>query len=159
MLLFSTVLYLLIRRGQLLKVNDVLNNLFIFLIPSVIIFMVVIIQRASFFLPPQGYLLLFVDVFLFAYVGNKMYLKSIELSPNSGYPLAIAKASVVIAVLGGVIFFNQPLTILKTVAIVAILLFSFVIVDTKQDKKAIHNTWPLLAFRSFFGMGYPGFTI
>lgn len=154
MFLSSVAMYLLIRKSNLLKTPQQLNNMAMFLIPVVVYIFMGVSSRINFQLKPFEYLVIIIQGIFFSYLGNLLSLKGIEYSPNPGYSLVIAKSYVVFTAIASIFVFNAPLTAKSVLAIFLIIGFSALIVaDKSQNKKDSNKLWLPYTLGAFFCFG------
>ena len=152
--LSSVLLYLFVRKSQLAKIPDTLNNLAMFALPTVIFFIVAITQKRSLVISWENLIIIIFASFFFSYLGNVFSLKSIKLAPNPGYSLIISKSYVVFTTVIAVIFLNAHISLRNAIAIIFIVLFSALIMISKSKKQVTNKQWILYAFGAFFGWGF-----
>ena len=150
----SVLLYLFVRKSQLAKIPDTLNNLTMFALPTAIFFFVAIIQKKSFVISWENLVIIFFASFFFSYLGNAYSLKSIKLAPNPGYSLIISKSYVVFTTIIAVFFLNAHISVRNAVAIACIVIFSALVMISKSKKQVTNKQWILYAFGAFFGWGF-----
>ena len=150
----SVVLYLFVRKSQLSKIPDALNNLAMFALPTVIFFIVAITQKRSLVISWENLIIIIFASFFFSYLGNVFSLKSIKLAPNPGYSLIISKSYVVFTTVIAVIFLNAHISLRNAIAIIFVVLFSALIMISKSKKQVTNKQWILYAFGAFFGWGF-----
>jgi len=156
MLMFvcSVALYSFVRKSNLLKTPQQLNNLAMFLIPVFVYIFLSINGNVRFALKPFEYLLIIFQGIFFSYLGNVFSLKGIELSPNPGYSLIISKSYVVFTAIASVFLFNAPLTFKSIIAIILIIAFSaLIMVDKNKNKLKSNRLWLPYALGAFFCWG------
>src|SRR3990167_11159878 len=122
----SVLLYLFVRKSQLVKIPDTLNNLAMFALPTVIFFIVAVVQKKSLVISWENLILIIIAAFFFSYLGNVWSLKSIKLAPNPGYSLIISKSYVVFTTVIAVIFLNAHISLRNAIAII------FIVLDRKS---------------------------
>lgn len=160
MFVSSVAVYLGVRRSNVLKTPQQLNNLAMFLIPVLVYMVLAVRTPTSFTLKPFEYLLILIQGIFFSYLGNVFSLKGIEYAPNPGYSLIISKSYVVFTAIASVFIFSAPLTIQTIIAILLIILFSAIITIDRDKNRTKSNTlwlpytmgaflcWGLLALSS-----------
>jgi drug/metabolite transporter (DMT)-like permease len=154
MFLSSVALYLFVRKSNLLKTPQQLNNLAMFLIPAVVYLVLTINTNTRFALKPFEYFLILIQGIFFSYLGNVFSLKGIEYSPNPGYSLIISKSYVVFTAVASIFIFNAPLTIKSVIAIILIISFStLIVIDKSRNKPESNKLWLLYTIGSFFCWG------
>jgi len=151
----SVAMYLLLRKNQLRKVPNTINNLSLFAIPAFAFFFYNIFSGTSLSITPYHLLLVFLTALLFAYLGNVLSLKGNLLAPNIGYSLLISKSFVIYTTILAVIWFKSQLSLRSVFAIIIVIAFSALII--LSDKvKASHvkgNSWVLYSLGAFFCWG------
>lgn len=150
----SVVLYLFVRKSQLTKISDSLNNLAMYALPTVIFFIVAIIQKKSFVISWENFVIIFFASFFFSYIGSVCSLKSIKLAPNPGYSLIISKSYVIFTTIVAVLFLNAHISVRNAIAIILIVFFSALVMISKSKKQTNNKQWILYAFGAFFGWGF-----
>ncbi|MBP7842770.1 hypothetical protein KA017_02070 [Candidatus Woesebacteria bacterium] len=154
MFISSVALYLCVRKSNLLKTSQQLNNLAMFLIPVIVYLLLSINSNVRFTLKPIEYLVIIIQGIFFSYLGNVFSLKGIEYAPNPGYSLIISKSYVVFTAIASVFLFSSPLTIQSVIAIFLILAFSAVImIDKTKNKMQTNNKWLQYTIGAFFCWG------
>lgn len=152
MFVSSVVLYLLLRKSQLMGIGNIYNNLAMFALPAVGYAILGGVQQVSFLLPWWQIGLLILSAIFFSYFGNKASLRSVQLSPNPGFSLMISKSYVVATTLAAVILFGSELTWKGILAIGLILFFAFQIgVDYKSGNQKLRvGRWFIYSLGAFF---------
>lgn len=155
MMFFSSVaLYLCVRKSSLVKVPTSLTNLAMFAIPLVAYTAIGASSNTKFSISVSQMGLLFLTAVVFAYGGNTMSLKAIDIAPNPGYSLVLSKSYVLFTTIVAVVFLNQGLSSRKAIAILLIVAFSaLIMVNPKSAKHVKNNKWVWLSFGSFFAWG------
>jgi drug/metabolite transporter (DMT)-like permease len=154
MFLSSVALYLFVRKSNLLKTPQQLNNLAMFLIPVVVYLLLSINTDTRFVLKPFEYFLIFIQGIFFSYLGNVFSLKGIEYSPNPGYSLIISKSYVVFTAAASIFIFNAPLTMKSVIAIILIIAFSaMIMIDKSKNKSESNKLWLPYTIGAFFCWG------
>lgn len=151
MFLSSVALYLSVRKSNLLKTPQQLNNLAMFLIPVIVYLILTINTDTRFALKPFEYFLILIQGIFFSYLGNVFSLKGIEYSPNPGYSLIISKSYVVFTAVASIFIFNAPLSIKSAIAIILIIGFSgLIIVNKSKNKSESNKLWLPYTIGAFF---------
>lgn len=155
MMFFASVaLYLCVRKSSLLKTPTALTNLAMFAIPLVAYAVIGIGGNQHYGISFWHILLLLLVAVVFAYGGNTVSLKAIDIAPNPGYSLVLSKSYVLFTTIIAVLFLGQQLTFRKALAILIIVIFSAVImVNPKTAKHVKSNTWIWLSLGAFFAWG------
>lgn len=154
MFLSSVALYLFVRKSNLLKTPQQLNNLAMFLIPVVVYLFLSVNTNTRFELKPFEYFLILVQGIFFSYLGNVFSLKGIAYSPNPGYSLIISKSYVVFTAVASIFIFSAPLTIKSVVAIMLIIAFSaLIMIDKSKNKSDSNKLWLPYTIGAFFCWG------
>lgn len=154
MFLSSVALYLFVRKSNLLKTPQQLNNLAMFLIPVVVYLFLTISTDTRFTLKPFEYFLILIQGIFFSYLGNVFSLKGIEYSPNPGYSLIISKSYVVFTAVVSIFIFSAPLSIKSAIAIVLIIAFSaLIMIDKNKNKSKSNKLWLPYTIGAFFCWG------
>ncbi len=160
MFLASACLYLTVRKSSLQKYPTQFNNLAMFSVPFIIYLIIGLSRGISYSISLSNFIIIALASFVFTYLGNTASLKSIEISPNAGYSLVISKSYVVLTAIVSLLFLGGELTLIKSVAICLIIIFSgLVIIDPKKTKKVTSNLWLYYAFFAFFAWGFLSLTI
>lgn len=156
LMFFSSVaLYSFVRKSNSLKTPQQLNNLAMFLIPVIVYLLLTFGTTTEFRLKPIEYLIILVQGIFFSYLGNVFSLKGIELSPNPGYSLIISKSYVIFTTIASIFIFSAPLTLKSSIAIILIIIFSFLILVGKSKVKKYSNAqWITYTFGAFFCWGF-----
>lgn len=153
----SVALYLFVRKSNLLKTPQQLNNLAMFLIPVIIYLIMALGGGVRFGLKPFEYILILIQGIFFSYLGNVFSLKGIEQAPNPGYSLIISKSYVVFTAIASIFIFGAPLTLKTAIAILIIAAFSSLIMinKTNQEKKVKSSgVWLPYTIGAFFCWGF-----
>lgn len=153
MFISSVVMYLLVRKSSLSGVSNQINNLAMFSIPLVVYFIIGNFTGANFLLTPFQILVIFVTALFFCFLGNVLSLRGIEYAPNPGYSLVLSKSYVVFTTLVAVVILNSQISVLKTIAILAIVGFSALIMVGKPTKKKVNKLWLPFSIGAFFCWG------
>lgn len=154
MFLSSVALYLFVRKSNLLKTPQQLNNLAMFLLPVIVYTPISLNSNVDFQLNTLEWVIIIIQGIFFSYLGNLFSLKGIENSPNPGYRLIISKSYVVFTAIASIFLFNAPLTLKSVIAIALIVGFSAVIIVNKNsDKKVSNNSWIYYTIGAFFCWG------
>lgn len=154
MFLSSVALYLSVRKSNLLKTPQQLNNLAMFLLPVIVYIPISLNSNIDFQLNSFEWLIIIIQGIFFSYLGNLFSLKGIENSPNPGYSLIISKSYVVFTALASIFVFDAPLTMKSAIAIALIVGFSALIVINKHSpNKSSNNNWIYYTLGAFFCWG------
>lgn len=156
LMFFSSVaLYLSVRKSSLVKVPLSLTNLAMFAIPLVATAAVAAVGEHDFSLSAWHFAVLAVTAIVFAYGGNTVSLKAIEIAPNPGYSLVLSKSYVLFTTIVAVVLLNADLTLQNAIAILAIVGFSaLIMINRKQAKATRNNKWVWLSLSAFFAWGF-----
>lgn len=147
-------MYLFVRKSNLLKTPQQLNNLAMFFVPVVMYLLLSVNTNTRFVLKPFEYFLILIQAVFFSYFGNVFSLKGIEYSPNPGYSLIISKSYVVFTAVASIFIFNAPLTVRSGIAIIVIIAFSALIMVGKSKTVTKSNTlWLPYTMGAFFCWG------
>jgi drug/metabolite transporter (DMT)-like permease len=150
----SVALYLCVRKSSLVKVPTALTNLAMFAIPLVAYAIIGASSNTKFSISAWHLVILVVTAVVFAYGGNTMSLKAIDIAPNPGYSLVLSKSYVLFTTIVAVVFLNQGLSWRKAIAILLIVAFSaLIMVNPKSSKQVKNNKWIWLSFGAFFAWG------
>ncbi|MDB5182512.1 MAG: hypothetical protein JWO47_296 [Candidatus Saccharibacteria bacterium] len=155
MMFFASVaLYLTVRKSLLIKTPSSLTNLAMFAIPLLVYATMGLSTHQSYSISAPHFLLLVIAAVVFAYGGNTLSLKAIDIAPNPGYSLVLSKSYVLFTTIVAVLFLHADLSWRKAVAILVIVGFSGLIMINKKGAKHVKsNRWMLLSFGSFFAWG------
>lgn len=155
MFVSSVALYLFVRKSNVLKTPQQLNNLAMFLVPVLVYLMLVAKTPTNFVLKPLEYLLIIIQGIFFSYLGNTFSLKGIEYAPNPGYSLIISKSYVVFTAIASIFVFSAPLTLKSAIAVGLIIFFSALITIDKDKNRATSNKlWLPYTMGAFFCWGF-----
>lgn len=150
----SVALYLTVRKSSLVKVPTALTNLAMFAIPLVAYTAIGTSSNTKLSISLWQAIVLLVAAVLFAYGGNTVSLKAIDIAPNPGYSLVLSKSYVLFTTIVAVLFLNQGLTVRKAIAILLIVAFSaLIMISPKAAKQAKNSSWIWLSFGAFFAWG------
>ena len=154
MFLSSVALYLLVRRSNLLKTPQQLNNLAMFLIPVIVYLLFMVNKNISFSLKPFEFFIILVQGIFFSYLGNLLSLKGIAAAPNPGYSLIISKSYVVFTTIVSIFIFGASLNIKSVMAILMIVIFSTLIMMDRGQKNylQINCGYSILLVHFFAGV-------
>ena len=141
MFLASNVLYLLIRLAQKQNIPISFYSITLFLIPSIIYFLLAYLNQVSLLVPAEQFLLIIFAAFFWSYLGNYFSQKSILLASNPGYSLILSKSYVVVTTITAVFLFNAEFSWQKFIAILFILFFSMLIAVPSKEKKSRNYKW------------------
>ena len=81
----SPMMYLFLRKSKDLKKDIRIQNLSVFLIPTIVFFIYNIVSRTSMIIEIKYFLIIFAAAILFSLLGNIFSLKAVQLTKNSGY--------------------------------------------------------------------------
>lgn len=155
MFVSSVALYLCIRKSNALKTPQQLNNLAMFLVPVLVYIAITFRTSVTFTLTPVAYFIIVVQGIFFSYLGNMFSLKGISYAPNPGYSLIISKSYVVFTAIASIFIFSAPLTLQSALAIVAIILFSaLIMIDKEKSKTTSNKLWLPYTMGAFFCWGF-----
>lgn len=148
------VLYLCLRKSTLAKVPSSLTNLAMFGIPLVSYVAIGTTNGTNFAMTIWQWVVLVLAAVVFAYGGNTVSLKAIEIAPNPGYSLVLSKSYVLFTTVAAVTLLHADLTLKKALAILVIVGFSaLIMVNPKEAKQLQNNRWVVLSFGAFFAWG------
>lgn len=150
----SVALYLTVRKSSLVKIPTPLTNLAMFAIPLVAYSFIGVSGSQNYSLSALNWTILIIAAAIFAYGGNTISLKAIDIAPNPGYSLVLSKSYVLFTTLVAVAFLGAELNPRKLIAILFIVGFSFLImVNRKGAKHVSGNKWVVFSFGAFFAWG------
>lgn len=150
----SVALYLTVRKASLQKVSVPLINLAMFAVPLISYSIISLNGNQSFAISLPNAFLLIAAAVLFAYGGNTVSLKAIEVAPNPGYSLVLSKSYVLFTTIVAILLFGAELSLQKTIAILLIVGFSaLIMINPRNVKKVENNNWIVLSFGAFFAWG------
>ena len=146
----SVILYLLIRKAQILKIPYQVYSIYMFGIPMIGYFLMAIAKDISFSLGFYEITLIILSAIFFSYLGNIFSMKGIESSPNPGYSLILSKSYVILTSILSVFLFHSELTWKSIIAILCIIAFSAMISISKATKHPTNHTrWVLYSLGAF----------
>lgn len=151
----SVVMYLLIRKCNLLKIPIIFQNLVMFIIPLVFYLIFAKATYTSVIVTPYELIVLVITSIICSYIGNMLSLKSIEYAPNPGYSLIIQKSYVVFTTIIALIFLQGELTIRTGIGILLIVGCSALVMigKPKTDQSHVRKSWLPYAIGAFFCFG------
>ena len=156
MFLSAVVMYLLVRYATRIHMSAVMQNVSMFIIPTVVYVFLSNTRHIRLSLTPFEWVIMIVAAIGFSYLGSRFSMDSIVESPNPGYSLMISKSYVVMTALATVFLFHQNLTIKSALAILLIVGFSsLIMIDPRvhQQKTKVKNMWLPLAIGAFICWG------
>jgi len=155
MFVSSVFLYVLVRKAALLQIPTEIVNLAFLGLPIFLYSTLAIQNHANLSIRPSHLLFILGLTLIGSYIPNVTSLKSIKYAPNPGYSLIISKSYVVFTTLVAILLFHSVLTLQATIAIVIIVVFSFLIAQGKNNtqNKLVKPIWLPLSLVSFFGWG------
>jgi drug/metabolite transporter (DMT)-like permease len=150
----SVALYLTVRKSSLESVPTRLTNLAMFAVPLVAFLLLGASSHQTYALTGLNWLILVIAATIFAYGGNTVSLRAIDIAPNPGYSLVLSKSYVLFTTLVAVTLLGAELTLRKLIAILLIVAFSAVVmINPSVAKRASGNGWVPLSFGAFFAWG------
>lgn len=150
----SVALYLCVRKSSLAKVPTALTNFAMFAIPLIAYVAIGASSSTKLSVSMGHAAVLVVAAVVFAYGGNTLSLKAIDIAPNPGYSLVLSKSYVLFTTVVAVTLLHAGLTVQKALAILIIVGFSaLIMVNPKQAKHVRSNRWVMLSFGAFFAWG------
>lgn len=152
----SVLMYLLVRYATRLNISASMQNVSMFIIPTLFYIGIAGIQNINLSLTLYEWIVIIVTAVGFSYFGSRFSMDSIVEAPNPGYSLIISKSYVVMTSIASIFLFRQELTVRSAIAIVCIVVFSsFIMIDphVHQQKSKIKQSWLLLAIGAFFCWG------
>ncbi len=160
LIISSVVLYLFIRKSKDVGLSVDIQNLGMFLPPTVFIGIYNLLQKKSFQILPFYLIIIGVAAFFFSWLGNIASLKALKKAPNPGYSLIISKSYVLMTSILAVWIFGSSLTVKSIIAIVLIVLFSaMIIIDKRKNHGVEDSTWIWLTFGAFLAWGFLALTL
>lgn len=157
-LICSPLMYLFVREAKNLKKDIKIQNLSIFLIPTIVCFVYNIISGTSMIIEFKYLVILFFAAMLFSLLGNYFSLNAIQLTSNPGYSLMIQKSYTVFTTIMAVFLFGSQISVKSIIAIVIVLGFMALILIEKTNKKEDNNKWIFYTFGAFFAFGFLSLT-
>lgn len=156
MFLSSIVLYLFIRKAQIIKIPIEIYSLGMFGVPAVLLALIIFFSKYSFHVSLDHFLKLLIASIFFSWLGNVFSQRSILYAPNPGYALIISKSYVVFTSIVAVFLFGSELTLLRSLAILMIVGFSIpIILQTQKDNKNnVGVRWIFHSFGAFFAWAF-----
>lgn len=154
MFVSSVGVYVAVRKAALDGLPSQFNNLAMFAIPLPIFLILGLLSKSSFAISLPQALELTGSAIAFSYLGNALSMKSVAAAPNPGYSLMLSKSYVVFTTIWAVAFFNAPITLRSTAAIVMIVTFSALIMLHRTPVKSQSGHWLPSAIGAFFCWGF-----
>ncbi len=158
----APVMYLFIRKAKDLEKEIEIQNLSIFLIPTIVYFIYNIISGTSMIIEFKYFLIMLGAAIFFSLLGNIFSLKAVQLTNNPGYSLMIQKSYTIFTTIMSVFLFGSVITVKSVIAIIIVLFFTALIIIEKSDKKEANNNgnkvWILYTIGAFFAFGFLSLT-
>ena len=110
-LLSSPMMYLFLRKSKDLKKDIKIQNLSIFLIPTIVYFIYNLVSGTSMIIEIKYFLIILAAAILFSLIGNIFSLKAVQLTKNPGYSLMIQKSYAIFTTIMSVFLFNSLITV------------------------------------------------
>ncbi len=136
----SVALYLTVRKSSLVKVPMHLTNLAMFAIPLVAYLLIGASGSHTYSLSAYNWVILIVAATIFAYAGNVISLKAIEIAPNPGYSLMLSKSYVLFTTTVAITLLGAELNPRKLIAILFVIGFSALIMINPKAAKHVSST-------------------
>ena len=153
-LLSSPIMYLFVRKEKELNKDIAIQNLSIFLIPTIVYFVYNLISKTSMIIEFKYFLMLLGAALLFSLLGNIFSMKAIQLASNPGYSLMIQKSYTIFTTIMSVFLFGSSISVKSVIAIIIVLCFVALIIVEKSDKKDENKKWIIYTFGAFFAFGF-----
>lgn len=153
MFAFSNSLYLLIRKAQIEKIGTSVYSIAMFLIPSIIYFILALTSGVTLLPKLNHFLIIVVTAFLWSYLGNFFSQKGILYAPNPGYSLILQKSYVILTTVAAYFLFNSELSLLKIISILIIVGFSALVTISKERKKS-ETKWVIFSLGAHLCFAY-----
>ena len=153
-LLSSPTMYLFVRKEKELGKDIAIQNLSIFLIPTIVYFVYNLISKTSMIVEFKYFLMLMGSALLFSLLGNIFSMKAIQLASNPGYSLMIQKSYTIFTTVMSVLLFGSSITRKNILAIIIVLFFVAFILIEKSNKKDENRKWIIYTFGAFFAFGF-----
>lgn len=112
---------LITKKLGLIGIDERMMLFYLFLIATILFFILVKLQNLSFSLTNTKFILIFAAAVL-SVVGNIYAFKSIFTAPNPGYYNAIQASSILIVILASVLLFKSEFTLIKGLGSVLVIM-------------------------------------
>ena len=152
MFVASVVLYLLIRKCQILNIPYQIYSIAMFGIPFIGFSVAVLFNFNVLHIPLFQILVSFIAAIFFIYLGNLFSMESIKIAPNPGYSLIISKSYVIFTTIVAYLLFHSEISLKNLLAILLIIAFSSLISISKSIRKS-NLKWLILSIFAFFCWG------
>jgi drug/metabolite transporter (DMT)-like permease len=160
LLVSSVALYLVVRKSNNVEMSVDIQNLGMFLLPTIFIGLYILFKNESLEISIINLLIIIFAAIFFSWLGNIASLKALKKAPNPGYSLVISKSYVLMTSIVSVWIFHSPLTLKSIIAIVLIIIFSAVIIiDRKKLSDISNNIWIWFTVGAFFAWGFLALTL
>ena len=157
-LLSSPMMYLFLRKSKDLKKDIKIQNLSIFLIPTIVYFIYNLVSGTSMIIEIKYFLIILAAAILFSLIGNIFSLKAVQLTKNPGYSLMIQKSYAIFTTIMSVFLFGSLITVKDIISIIIVLVFTSLILIEKSTQKDDNKIWILYTFGAFFAFGFLSLT-
>lgn len=155
--IFSNILYLSTRYVQKKNIPSDFYSIFLFSIPCLIFLIINLINGFSMVLSLTNSLLVLITAVFWGYLGNWFSQQGILHSRNTGYSLILQKSYVALTTILAVFLFGSSLTIVKSLGLLLILVFIFILSDLNQEKILTvknSNKWIYFSFGAHLCLAY-----
>jgi len=150
----SVILYVLIRLLSKKNIRREYLNLASFVLGPLMSLGVIVFKNYSIIIEFKFLLMIFFVSIFCSYLANKISLYTQKIAPNPGLALIFQKNYAVYTTFFALIFLGQSITVIKYISIIAIFLFSLLIIfDKKIKSKENNKKWIWLSFIVFFFWG------
>jgi len=160
LLISSVVLYLFIRKSNNTEMTVDIQNLGMFLLPTIFIGAYCLLKNQSFRVPIIDISIIMLSAIFFSWLGNTASLLALKKAPNPGYSLVVSKSYVLMTSIISVWLFNSQLTIKSIIAIIFITIFSaIIIIEKKKINNCNNSIWIWFTMAAFFAWGFLALTL
>lgn len=153
MFISSISFYLAVKKLQVLNVDKRLITLANYLFPTVIFFIVSLLQGQRLLFPLLFILSIMVLRVLFNYVGTVAGYKSMEEAPNAGYSLVIQKSYAIYTLFAAAIIYGSEISVWRFLLSGFILFCASLVAFSKTTKTIKSYRWALYAVVAMLSFG------
>lgn len=150
LIVWSSIMYLSIRNIDKSFIPIEVKNITMFFAPVLPLLIYNIINWIETIIEIKYLIILFFSAIFLAWIASIASLISMKTAPNPGYPLMLSKSYVIYTLIFSYFFLWSELSLKKTIVILFVVFFSFLIIYNKnKTHKTKDKKWLLYALYSF----------